>query len=162
MVQPSESDPVRVDEQLRFLNIVCIALVIGVAALAAVAWGIANGPGANGPVGPPLPDAVAFLGGAVGLALLVAAPIVHRKMLQNAGRVSRDDERVVGALETYRLATMLAFILREGAAVVGLMLTLLTNEPAWCYGLGVLALVAMFWGWPRRDEITGILQPSAA
>jgi hypothetical protein len=74
----------------------------------------------------------------------------------------RAEERVDTALESYRLATMLAFILREGAAIVGLMLTLLTNQPMWCYVLAALAVVAMIWGWPRRDDLVNLLAGTPA
>jgi hypothetical protein len=156
----AENAEARVDEALRFLNIVCMALVVSVAVLAAVAWFVANGPGAMGLVGPPLPAAVAYFGVAVGVALLVAAPLVHRRMLDRTNASQRADERLDGALESFRLATLLAFILREGAAVVGLMVTVLTNEPMWCYILAALALVAMISAWPRREQVAGFLQPA--
>jgi len=68
----------------------------------------------------------------------------------------------IRALETYRLATMLGFILREGCAIVGLMTTLLTNQPGWCYALSAAALIAMFMAWPRREELAGVLAHGAA
>ncbi|HEV8238387.1 MAG TPA: hypothetical protein VGS57_03380 [Thermoanaerobaculia bacterium] len=153
MVVAEESRQSRVDEALRFLNVVCVAMVISVGVLAMVAWFVASGPGALGQVGPPVPQALAYLGFAVGVGLLVAAPIVHRKMLARAASTLRADEHADTVLESFRLATLLAFILREGAAIVGLMLTLLTNEPMWCYVLGALAIVAMIWGWPRPDQV---------
>lgn len=162
MVAPAESRQTQVDEAMRFLNVVCGALVASVAAFAMVAWFVASGPGARGLVGPPLPDAVAFLGVAVGVGLLLAAPIVHRKMLEPAAMAMRQAEQVDAALESFRLATMLAFILREGAAIVGLMLTLLTNQPMWCYALAALAVVAMIWGWPREEQLAGLLAGAPA
>ena len=147
----------RVDEAVRFLNVVCVAMVISVGALAVVAWFVASNLGSAGPVGPPLPRALAYVGFAVGLALLFAAPVAHRKMLARAGVSLRPDERAATLLESFRLATLLAFLLREGAAIVGLMLTLLTNEPMWCYVLGALAIVAMIWGWPRGEQAASLL-----
>src|SRR5688572_21240162 len=138
MVVAEESRQSRVDEAVRFLNVVCIGMVITVGFLAVVAWFVASGPGAAGQVGPPLPRALVFIGLGVGIGLLFAAPFAHRKMLERSGRSLRADEHTDTALESYRLATLLAFILREGAAIVGLMLTLLTNEPMWCYVLSAL------------------------
>jgi hypothetical protein len=149
-----EAAEARIDEALRFVNVVCMVLVVSVAGLAAVAWFVANGPGESGIVGPPIPAAAAYVLFAIGVALLVVAPLVHRRMLERSGRGQRADERLDGTLENYRLATLLAFILREGAAIVGLMITVLTNEPGWCYVLAALALVAMIAGWPRRDQLS--------
>jgi hypothetical protein len=157
MVAAEQSRQSRVDEAVRFLNVVCVALVLSVGALVVVAWFVASGPGAMGQVGPPLPAALAYAGFAVGLGLLFAAPVIHRRMLARAASGARAEERTDTALESYRLATLLAFILREGAAIVGLMLTLLTNEPMWSYVLSALAIVAMIWGWPRQEQVTALL-----
>ena len=157
MVVAEESRQNRVDEALRFLYVVCIGMILSVGVLVVVAWFVASGPGALGQVGPPVPQALAYVGVAVGLALLVAAPIVYRKMLARAATTLRADERADTVLESFRLATLLSFILREGAAIVGLMLTLLTNEPMWCYVLAALAIVAMIWGWPRQEQVTELL-----
>jgi hypothetical protein len=156
MVVAEESRQSRVDEALRFLNVVCGALIVSVGAFAMVAWFVASGPGAQGVVGPPVPTGVAVFGAVVGVALLLAAPVIYRKMLERATG-GRAQERETTALESFRLATMLAFILREGAAIVGLMLTLLTNEPMWCYALAGMAIVAMIWGWPRPDQLDALL-----
>ena len=157
MVVAEESRQSRVDEALRFLYVVCIGMILSVGVFAIVAWFVSNGPGALGQVGPPVPQALAYVGLAVGLALLVAAPLVHRKMLARAASSLRADERTDTVLESFRLATLLAFILREGAAIVGLMLTLLTNEPMWCYVLCAAAVVGMIWGWPRAEQLSGLL-----
>jgi hypothetical protein len=162
MVAPAESRQTQLDEAMRFLNVVCGGLVVSVAALAMVAWFMASGPGALGLVGPPLPDALVYLGVAVDVGMLLAAPIVHRKLLERAAVTVRADEQLDTAVEGFRLATLLAFILREGAAIVGLMLTLLTNQPAWCYALGALAVVAMIWGWPRQEQLAGLLAGAPA
>ena len=162
MVVAEESRQSRVDEALRFLNVVCVGMVISVGVLAIVAWFVASGQGELGQVGPPVPAVLAYLGFAVGLALLVAAPIVHRKMLARAASSLRADEHTDTVLESFRLATLLAFILREGAAIVGLMLTLLTNEPMWSYVLSALAIVAMIWGWPKPEHVTELLGGQAA
>jgi len=157
MVVAEENRQSRVDEAVRFLNVVCIGMVMSVGFLAVVAWFVASGPGAGGQVGPPLPRALVYVGLAVGVGLLLVAPVAHRKMLDRSGRSLRADERADTALESFRLATLLAFLLREGAAIVGLMLTLLTNEPMWCYVLAALAIVAMIWGWPRQEQVVALL-----
>ena len=142
-----------VSEQMRFLNVVCLALVGSVGVYAVVAWYLVYGSGGLG--GPGLPDTLAAVGAAFAIALLVAAPVVRRKTLEKATRV-RDSEGDATALESYRLATLLGFILRDGAAIVGLMLTVATGEPMWCWALGAVTVVAMFASWPRREELEAI------
>jgi hypothetical protein len=157
----AESRQSRIDEALSFLNVVCGALVVGVAAFAMVAWFVSSGPAAQTPIGPPVPRAVAFFGLFVGIALLLAAPVIHKKTLERVVAHQRPDERVTTVLESFRLATLISFILREGAAIVGLMLTLLTNEPMWCYVLCAAAVVGMIWGWPRAEQLSGLLGAEA-
>jgi hypothetical protein len=36
------------------------------------------------------------------------------------------------------------------------MLALLTGDATWAYVLAAAAVVAMFWGWPRRDGLTAV------
>ena len=143
-----------VSEQMRFLNVVCFALVAGVGAYSVVAWFLTSG--SDSIAGPDLPTGLAVVGALVAVGLLIAAPIVRRKILEQAADTARAHERHATAVESYRLATLLAFILRDGAAIVGLMLTILTGEPLWCYGLGALTVVAMFTGWPRREELEAV------
>jgi len=153
----AESRQGRIDEALGFLNVVCGALVVSVAAFAMVAWFVSSGSGDQTSIGPPVPRAVAFFVLFVGIALLVAAPAIHKKTLERVVAHQRPDERAITVLESFRLATLISFILREGAAIVGLMLTLLTNEPMWCYVLCAAAVVGMIWGWPRAEQLSGLL-----
>jgi hypothetical protein len=148
----SDQDPV--GEQLRFLNVVCAGMVASVAVYAVVAWFLGTG---SAMPGPELPDAFGWFGVAVAAALLVAAPIVQRRNLVATATGQRPEESRIAALEGFRLGTLLAFILREGAAIVGLMLSLLTGEPLWCYALGAVTIVAMISGWPRREDLQELL-----
>jgi hypothetical protein len=151
----SQSPGEVVSEQMRFLNVVCLALIASVAVYPVVAWFVSSSGGAL--TGPDLPNTLAAGGAAVALALLVAAPLVRRKTLAKASATMRADERDTTASENYRLATLLAFMLREGAAIVGLMLTIATGEPMWTYALAAITIVAMFTGWPRREELEEML-----
>lgn len=158
VVAGQESDRDRVDEQLRFLNVVCMGLIASVAAYAVIAWFLGDD---SVMAGPALPEGLGWIGVAVAAALLVAAPIVQRKNIEGTIRRQRPEEGAVAALEGYRLGTLLAFLLRDGAAIVGLMLTILTGEPMWCYALGAATVVAMIWGWPRREDLERVLAAQA-
>lgn len=159
VVADAGRDRERVTEQLRFLNVVCIGMVAAVIAYAVVAWFVASGDGAI--AGPELPDGFGWVGVAVALSLLAAAPIVQRKTMEGATRRQRPEEGMLASLEHFRLGTLMAFMLREGAAIVGLMLALLTGNPNWCYGLAAVTMVAMIWGWPRREDLEAMLAGQA-
>ena len=147
-----EPDRDRVSEALRFLNVVCVGMIFSVVLYAFVAWFVTSGSGAI--VGPQVPSGLAWMGALVAVALLVAAPIVQRRAREGTAVQSADPaERQASALEAYRLGTLLAFLLRDGAAIVGLMLTIVTGEPAWTWALGAVAVVAMISGWPRREDL---------
>jgi hypothetical protein len=154
-VAERETDGDRAAEQLRFLNVVCIGMIASVFAYAFVAWFLTREDGAL--AGPGLPGGVAWLGAAVAAALLLAAPIVQRRTRESAAQGQLPEERSIGALEGFRLGTLMAFMLRDGAAIVGLMITIVTGEPMWTYALGAVTIVAMFWGWPRREDLDELL-----
>ena len=150
----AESDRDRVAEALRFLNVVCLGMVFSVFVYAVVAWFLTREDGAI--AGPQLPREIAWVGAVVAIALLIAAPVVQRRAREATVQGPDPTERLIAALEGYRLGTLLAFLLRDGAAIVGLMLTIMTGEPLWTYALGAVTVVAMFWGWPRREDLDSI------
>ena len=49
--------------------------------------------------------------------------------------------------------TIIAFALREAAAIMGLVLSLLTGDIRWVAGFAAVAAVAMLMGWPRRPVL---------
>ena len=151
----AEPDRDRVADALRFLNVVCLGMVFSVFVYAVVAWFLSSQDGAI--AGPQLPREIAWVGAVVAIALLVAAPVVQRRAREGTVQGPDPAERRIAALEGYRLGTLLAFLLRDGAAIVGLMLTIMTGEPIWTYALGAVTVVAMFWGWPRREDLDSIV-----
>jgi hypothetical protein len=81
------------------------------------------------------------------LVLLVAAPSVKRAILKRTeAEFEGDRERWIAA---YINATFIAFVLREGAALLGFVLALLNGNPWWSWATGAAALTAMFVDRPR-------------
>ena len=78
---------------------------------------------------------------------LVAARIIHEMLLGRARHRATPRER----LGEYRSAVIVAFALREGVALYGLVLSFLSGEPRWAIGFGAVALFSMAAGWPRRS-----------
>jgi len=79
---------------------------------------------------------------AAALVLLVAAPSVKRAVLKRTeAEFEGDRERWTAA---WINATLFAFVLREGAGLLGFVLALLNGNPWWSWATGAAALLAMF------------------
>jgi hypothetical protein len=78
---------------------------------------------------------------------LVGAQVLHQILLAKARNRETPNERLAG----YRTAIIIAFALREGVALYGLVLSLLSGDPKWATGFGAVALFSMVVGWPRRS-----------
>lgn len=140
-----------IDEETRFLNVVALGMVISVMAFIGLAWFLLDRPDTL-PLAAELPTPIAWAGGLLAGGLLLAAPLIHRRLLQRVEGPGPGGE-LAPLVEGHRFATLLVFMLRETAAIIGLMIALISGQAAWAYGLGGLTLVAMFVGWPRREEL---------
>jgi len=89
---------------------------------------------------------------AVALALLVAAPSVKRAIFKRAEAegFDGDPEKRRAA---WQKATIVAFALREAGGLIGFVLTAITGNSWWAWGLGGAALIAMAMDWPRREHL---------
>jgi hypothetical protein len=88
---------------------------------------------------------------AVGLALLVAAPSVKRAIFKRADAEGFDSDAERRA--AYQKATIVAFALREAGGLIGFVLTVITGNSWWAWGLGGAALIAMAMDWPKRENL---------
>ena len=84
----------------------------------------------------------------IGLLLLVTAPSVTRAVFNRAEAEGFEGEARAKAWTT---ATIVASALREAAGLLGFVLSLLTADPWWSWGLGGAALLAMILDRPRRE-----------
>lgn len=130
------------------LTLVAGALAASVVIYAGIAWFLTSEAMAAGfePAG--LPGGVGLALAVGGVALLVVAPVVQRKVRESARGTTP-----TGAVNAFRVSTIVGFALREAAAVLGLVIAVLTGQPLWCYGLSAAALGAMILGWPTRDAL---------
>lgn len=152
-------DP-RLGSALTQIWIIAGALASSVLVYVVVAWLVTSGAregGGEEPIGLGLPIVVVLAGMAI--MNLILAPIIERALTGTAA--GQPWER---ALAEYRKAKIVSFAFREAAAVLGLMITLFTGDPAWCYGLSAATLVAMALAWPSRDSLErlgrGEIRPS--
>ncbi len=96
------------------------------------------------------------------LVLSVGSLLAARVIFQSRLRTAREGDTPMERLQRYRIAIILAFALRETVAIYGLVLSLATGNPRWVLGFGLVALVTMAMGWPRRSsmlELTDTVPP---
>jgi hypothetical protein len=134
-------------DRIRNLQIVCGAVALGLV-LVNLALFIVRGKLQPAPI-PGIVPIVLFL---VGVAILVAAPAVKGAVYKRA-----DAEGIQGDLgkvfAAYRKATLIAFALREAGGLIGFILSILTGNPWWSWGLGGAAVIAMLFDWPKREHL---------
>lgn len=87
---------------------------------------------------------------AVGLALLVTAPAVKRAIFKRADAEGFDGDQEK-RLAAWQKATIVAFALREAGGLIGFVLTAITGNSWWVWGLGGTALITMAMDWPKRE-----------
>lgn len=132
------------------LAVVCAAFVLSQVFYFGIAWFLLRGPGDLEPLAPSLPEAVSWSLAVAALALLVAAPALRSVLMRQAREEARTVDEV---LARHRAAAVVGYALREGAGVVGLVLSLLSGELAWCLALGALATLALLGAWPRQERV---------
>jgi hypothetical protein len=134
-------------DRIRNLQIVCGAVALGLV-LANLALFIVRGKLQPAPI-PGIVPIVLFL---VGVAILVAAPAVKGAVYKRADAegIQGDPGKVFAA---YRKATLMAFALREAGGLIGFVLSILTGNPWWSWGLGGAAVIAMLFDWPKREHL---------
>jgi len=55
-----------------------------------------------------------------------------------------------------------SFAMRESAAIIGLVISLLTGDLRWCLALSAAAVLAMLLGFPRRADMVRLAGDPAA
>ena len=128
------------------LHLICGALAAATVVYAGVGWVVVARDTLELP---PLarPGALALSMAVAAVLLVLAAPLCQRLVAED--REARQSMMPSVPFETYRQAIIVAFALREGAAVLGLVITLITRDVRWVLALGAGALLAMGLGWPK-------------
>jgi F0F1-type ATP synthase membrane subunit c/vacuolar-type H+-ATPase subunit K len=137
-----------VDQFARITNMIAAAIVASVPIYMLIAWLVAPTVDTSGS-DPNFIPLLAMLFAVVSVVLLGAAYLAFSTRVGAAAEQDTLEERLAG----YRIAMIIAFALREAVALFGLMLSLLSGDVRWCFGFGLVALVSMLLGWPRRSEI---------
>jgi hypothetical protein len=138
-----------IPDRFRQLHILCGAILAGLLLINGVLT-ILLTTGALKPAPLPQPALLVLFG--VGLALLVASPAVKGAVFKRIGAegFGADTDRIFAA---YQTSTIIAFALREAGGLIGFMLSILTANPWWSWGLGGAAVIAMIFDWPKREHL---------
>jgi len=129
---------------MRTTTVICFAIAISIPIYVAIAWFLAS----QGPLDDEPPASVVYGLLALAAGLLIAAVAVSRRLKTTAAAKPTLVER----LDAQRVATIVSFALREGIAVVGLVITLLDGDLRWILGLATVSLVAMLLDWPAPAD----------
>jgi len=150
------ASPSLVDASARVTTVVCLAILASIPFYVAVAWMVA-GERADASGGT-LPPVLVWALAAVGIAMLAAAQAVWVAMKRGATARLTPAER----LASYRTAAIVSFAMREAAAIVGLVTSLLTGDLRWCLALSAAAVIAMLLGFPRHADMVRLAGDPAA
>ncbi len=107
---------------------------------------------------PPVAPTLVYTLVGVAAAILLVLPLLRRTLLppMREGMTLPDDaplDRAQTAIARLNTANILTWALTESAAIFGLVLTFLSHEPKYIYGLGAAAAVVLVQYAPRRAWI---------
>jgi hypothetical protein len=135
--------------RFRNLNVLCLALAMSVVMVNVMLILLRA---SGGPLFPGPPRAVVLMLFALGVVLLVASPSLKAAIFKRAEAegFEGDADRLFAA---YQRATIAAFALREAAGLIGFVLSVMTGNPWWSWGMGGAALIAMIVDWPKPQAL---------
>jgi hypothetical protein len=143
-------------QRLRPLQPVCAAFAGSVVFYELLAW-ILLGPA--GLTLPPLPDAALLsLTAAAAILILLSSRLrsnIVRRSLPSDPALQPQPETVLAA---YKRATVASFALLDAAALLGLLVALLSGRLLYGLAFCLAALVGMLTRWPRAAEVDRLLR----
>lgn len=135
-------------QSIRLTGIIAAAVAASIPIYMVIAWMVAPASESAG-LGEAelriLSGVLAFLG----VGNLVIAQVLFARGVSRAKTHSTAEQRIA----SYRTAVIIAFAVREGVAIYGLVLSFLSGDPRWASGFGAVALASMLMGWPKRSEM---------
>jgi hypothetical protein len=137
------------NDRFRQLHILCGAILAGLILVNAVLIVLLQ----SGSIRPaPIPQTVSMILFAIALALLVASPAVKGAVFKRIGAegFGADRDKIFSA---YQTSNIIAFALREAGGLIVFILSLLTANYWWSWGLGGSAVIAMIFDWPKREHL---------
>jgi hypothetical protein len=145
----------RIAKSLRPLRLICGALAAAVGLYAVLSWMLLEGLAYHPQQGVPRSVPIAMTMFAMIMILLSSRlrTNILRKALAGGLTAPASLDRV---LEAYRRATLISFAMLEGAAVLGMVVALLSGTVFYGIALGAASLVAMLTRWPQVADVDRI------
>jgi hypothetical protein len=145
----------RIAKSLRPVRAVCAALAVAVGLFIVLSWVLLEGMAMHPPRG--IPPAVPVSLAAFAMILLLLSSRMRTNILRRSVPLIPGLETGLDRLlEGYRRATLLSFVMLEGAALAGLAVALLTGTAFYGIVLAAASLVAMATRWPRVTDVDRI------
>jgi hypothetical protein len=151
---PGEPPPAAARPRLANLRVICAALAVSSALMGFLSWLLVEQMGLRETV-PDLPGLPLSLTVAATVLILLASRI-RSGLLRRIPRPAQPDPEAV--LAAYQRATIASFALFEGAAVLGLLLALITGEVRYGLIFSLAAVLSMLVRWPRQGEVNRLLR----
>ena len=145
------NDSERVAAEMRVLTIIGASLMGGVATLTGIVWYLLT---FGGFVTFDLPRVASQAALGVFLLSLPLAPLLRGKV--DPPDPDGSPAEIAGR---YRAGAIVAFAVREGAGLIGILASLLVGAPNWVLGYGGATLLVMAFGWPSAAELRARLRP---
>jgi hypothetical protein len=112
----------------------------------------------RGPALDPLPQGALTLLVVVAILLLIGASRLSTLILASAKKKFSISANPQALLSSWLLSVIVGFAMREGSAIVGLALSLMTANPNFAVWLGLVAFISMARNWPRAVALRDFLQ----
>lgn len=154
MLQLPKPDP-KIVEGLRTLRGICLVLAVAVGLYAVLTWFLVEGFQLS-PKGMPevVPVSLTFLA----MVLILLSSRLRTSILRGALRSGLRSSQLLGVnldtlIAAYRRATLVSFLILEFAALLGLLIGLLSGIAFYGIFLCAASLFAMVTRWPRPEEV---------
>jgi hypothetical protein len=156
VLTPPPIDPDgRIPKSLRPLRTICTALAVMVGIFIVLSWVLLEGLAIHPPPG--IPQAVPVSLAAFAMILLLLSSRMRTNILRRSIPAILGPAMALDRLlEGYRRATLISFVMLEGAALAGMAVALLTGTAFYGIVLGAASLVSMATRWPRETDVDRI------
>lgn len=142
-----------IEGHVQRMSLITSAMMMSVVIVMGIGWFLSSNQGAMTAATEDVPMLPMILAGA-GVLALIASGAVGGALARAARTRATPEER----LTAFGSAHIVATAMRESAAIVGLVATMVSGDPTWVLALGVLALVAIAASWPRRERFAELVR----
>ena len=138
------------DDRLRVMFVIWIALTGGVLTFAAIAYALV----VTGSMEPSLDPSLVTMLAPVLLVMMAGGVVLTRRMEGNIPADAGPEEKII----RYQTARIIGLATQEGPALMVIVLGMLAGATAWILAAGLLGVWSMFLARPKRDDLEALLR----